>query len=146
MTILNYYAHKELIMQDMNKELLSEILGITITEGMYKEETEQGEREINMDISINNNCLTYWRKYTEWGEDTAVHVCNHLSIYELIHLYKEWIKSHGYTIAIDIHSDTVSVNLLSQKSFYKIPSDTTYTELEAICKAIEYVLSELKDQ
>jgi hypothetical protein len=64
-----------------------------------------------------------------------------ISIYELAHKCKEWLKSKGYMTVVYIHLDTVAVNIcLDSKAVYWTPAMTVLTEPEAIFLACQWVL------
>lgn len=65
-----------------------------------------------------------------------------INIHELAHKCKEYMRELGYMVVIYIHLDTVAISLVKdEKNVYTTEAMTTYTELEAIFKATQWILN-----
>ena len=116
-------------MSTISKELLSEVLGVYVRNGWYFD------------------CVTLVYTYDKIsGLDENYHA--EINIYELAHMCKEWAKLK-YFIDIDSHSgcarwgaEAVSHN--GRPSVFYEQVFIGRTEPEAIFKACEWILKELK--
>jgi len=103
-----------------SKELLSEVLGVTI----YTEIKED---------DINNNILCFWEF------DGFHNECRNINIYELSHKMKEWACEQGYCIIQDTRGFTKVAKYGSDKrKFWE--DENMDKAIERIFEACEWIL------
>jgi len=110
-----------------SKELLSEVVQYPVVD----------VKEINFNCVYYDVDSSYSRMYGEEIRD--------INMYELTHLMKEWLRGKGYIVTIYRHLDTTAISIAKEGcAGYISPSMSVTTEFEAVTKACEWILKEIK--
>ena len=120
-----FYQQFPSFMKEMiSKELLSEVLGA----------------DNFRDIKKVENNITYT---SFWNYDSRL-AYEHINIYELTFLCKEWALEYPHILEVRLHADICTVNIEKDGNYVWIVQEDT--EPEAIFKACEFILKELSNE